>query len=340
MVALTLKSQSADSKFTIGPVGGKVTASWKGTADETGIDLAPTDADIAALAIHPEIEVIQISGTTRFTGKGFSSLKDLPKLRVLSFNGIGPGQFSEMFPPGSLEGYEALAELDQVTTLQFDHVMMAVDGAVILLRGMKNLQRAGFGIFADDRIVEAAADAPNLKGLGFGHWKAIPEAPLTKAGAAGFAKLKGLEQLHTGEQDPPKGGSMLDLTQAVAKIEPLKTLTLAFTNVSQRGGPKNPVTAADLEPLVALKKLERLGIQLASLDAAVASKLADVSSLKIVSFDFVNIEDGALKALQHLPHLAIVEIWSSCKWNDADLEALKSARPELRFHMVGGVKKS
>lgn len=328
----------AESKFTIETVRSKVTASWKGTADTSGIELAPSDNDIAALARHPEIEVIQISGTTRFTGQGFAALKDLPKLRELNFNGIGPERFSEMFPPGSLEGYHALAELDQVTTLRFDHVMMSVEGAAILLRGMASLEYAGFGVFADDQIVAAAAEAPKLRALTFGHWATVPESRLTKAGAAGFAKLRGLEAIHTGEQDPPEDGSIRDLTDAVAKINTLKSLTLAFTSVKSRNKPKSSVVAGDLQPLTALKNLERLGIQLANVDMAAAAKLAELRSLKTVSFSYVNLAPGALAALKQLPNLMTVEIWSSCEWTEADLEALKAARPELRFSFVGGKK--
>ena len=132
---------------------------------------------------------------------------------------------------------------------------------------------------------------------------------------------------------------MRDLTEAVAKIEALKSLTLAFTSAKSLGQPKNPVTAADLEPLAALANLEWLGIQQARLDRATASKLADISSVKIVSFSAVNLDDGALVALKALPNLAVVEIWNSCDWSDADLEALKAAKPKVRFHMVGGSKK-
>jgi hypothetical protein len=132
---------------------------------------------------------------------------------------------------------------------------------------------------------------------------------------------------------------MRDLTEAVAKIETLKSLTLAFTSVKSHSQPKNPVTAADLEPLAALANLEWLGIQHARLDRATASRLAEIGSVKIVSFSAVQLDDGALVALKALPNLAVVEIWNSCDWSDADLEALKAARPEVRFHMVGGPKK-
>ena len=338
-LSAALPAAGAESKFTIEPVGGKVTASWKGTADTSGIDLAPTDDEVAALAAHQEIEAIRISGTTRFTGKGFAALKGLTKLRELSLNGTGPGQFSEMFPPGSLEGYHALAELDQVTRLNLDHVMLPVEGAVIILKGMAGLEHAGLGVFADDKIVAAAAEAPKLKTLAFGHWATVPESPLTKAGAQAFARLRSLESLHAGEQAPPAGGSMRDLTEAVAKIEALKSLTLAFTSAKSLGQPKNPVTAADLEPLAALANLEWLGIQHASLDRATASKLTEIGSVKIVSFSAVKLDDGALVALKALPNLAVVEIWNSCDWSDADLEALKAAKPKVSFHMVGGPKK-
>jgi len=339
LAAVSISVIGAESPFTIETVRGRVTASWKGTPDTSGIDLAPTDDDIAALAEHPEIEVIHLSGTTRFTGKGFAALKNLPKLRELSCNGIGPERFSEMFPPGSLEGYHALAELDQVTTLRFGHVMMSVEGTAILLRGMESLEFAGFGVFADDRIVEAAADAPNLKGLTFGHWATVPENRLTKEGAAGFARLQGLESLHTGEQDPPIGGSMRDLTGAVAKIESLQSLTLAFTSVKSRNKPKNPVAVADLEPLATLPNLDRLGIQLAKVDSAAAGKIAGFDSLTRVSFNHVDLGDGALTALKELPNLAVVGIWSSCEWSETDREALQAEKPDLRFHFVGRKKR-
>ena len=268
-----------------------------------------------------------------------AALKGLTKLHELSLNGTGPVQFSEMFPPGLLEDYHAFAELDQVTRLNLDHVMLPVEGAVILLKGMAGLEHAGLGVFADDKIVAAAADAPKLKTLSFGHWATVPENPLTTAGAQAFARLRSLESLRAGEQAPPAGGSMRDLTEAVAKIETLKSLTLARTSVKSHLNPNNPVTAADLEPPTALANLERLGIQHASLDRLTASRLAEISSVKIVSFSAVKLDDGALVALKALPNLAVVEIWNSCDWSDADLEALRAARPTVRFHMVGGPKK-
>ena len=268
-----------------------------------------------------------------------AALKGLTKLHELSLNGTGPVQFSEMLPPGLLEDYHAFAELDQVTRLNLDHVMLPVEGAVILLKGMAGLEHAGLGVFADDKVVAAAADAPKLKTLAFGHWATIPESPLTIAGAQAFARLRSLESLHAGEQAPPAGGSMRDLTEAVAKIETLKSLTLARTSVKSHLNPNNPVTAADLEPPTALANLERLGIQHASLDRATASKLAEIGTFKIVSFRAVNLDDEAFVALQALANLAVVEIWNSCDWSDADLEALKAARPTVRFHMVGGPKK-
>lgn len=339
IVLMSPLAMFAESKFTIETARGKVIASWKGTADVSGIDLAPTDEEIAALAKHPEIECIQISGTTRFTGKGFAALKDLPKLRELNFNGIGPERFSEMFPPGSLEGYKALAELDQVTTLRFGHVRMSVEGTAILLRGMENLEHAGFGVFADDAILAAAVEAPKLKSLSFGHWATVPENRLTKAGAAHFAKLQGLESLHTGEQDPPEGGSIQDITEAVSQIDGLKSLTVAFTSVKHRNQAKNPVTPAAIAPLTRLEQLERLGIQLAELDVAAAKKLGELKTLSRISFSYVTLGEGTLAAFQALPNLKVVEIWSSCEWAEADYEALKAARPELRFHFVGGKKK-
>lgn len=69
-LSAALPAAGAESKFAIAPVGGKVTASWKGMADTSGIDLAPADHEIAALA-----------------------------------------------------------ELDQVTRLNLDHVMLPVEGA-------------------------------------------------------------------------------------------------------------------------------------------------------------------------------------------------------------------
>ena len=84
---------------------------------------------------------------------------------------------------------------------------------------------------------------------------------------------------------------------------------------------------------------EREIVQRFAVSRATASKLADISSVKIVSFSAVNLDDGALVALKALPNLAVVEIWNSCDWSDADLEALKAAKPKVRFHMVGGSKK-
>ena len=51
------------------------------------------------------------------------------------------------------------------------------------------------------------------------------------------------------------------------------------------------------------------------------------------------LRNDSLRALKALPNLAVVEIWNSCDWSDADLEALKAAKPKVRFHMVGGPKK-
>jgi len=73
------------------------------------------------------IEVIEMNGATNFTGVGFAALKGNAKLRVISLNGTGPGCFSEMLRPGTLEGYQALAQVPQVETLNCGHVKVSTD---------------------------------------------------------------------------------------------------------------------------------------------------------------------------------------------------------------------
>jgi len=56
------------------------------------------------LAAFPDLEVIEMSGATNISGVGFAALKNHTKLREISVNGTGPGRFSEMFRPDTLEG--------------------------------------------------------------------------------------------------------------------------------------------------------------------------------------------------------------------------------------------
>jgi hypothetical protein len=72
--------------FTIAPVKGNLTATWKGDAGAV-VAGAPTDEDIAALASNAALHAIEISGCTALTGKGFAALKNLPELRSICFNG-------------------------------------------------------------------------------------------------------------------------------------------------------------------------------------------------------------------------------------------------------------
>ncbi len=295
---------SAESKFTVESVRGQLTASWKGNPAPDALDNAPTDDDIAALAAHEGLVMITISGASTFTGKGFAALKDLPNLREIRFNGTGPKRFSEVFPPGSLEGYEALAELDQVETLNFGHVMLSIEGTQILLRGMANLRNLLSGVYPDDRIIEAATKAPKLESLSFGHWATVPEARLTMQGAELYAEIPNLKSLGTGAR-LPENGTPLQFTQALAKVESLEGLNLSFGGGRQKEPPQT-VTAEELAPLANLPSLDRLLLTNCQFAPGALTALKAAPSLTSLNFRNATVSSEDIAPLQAaLPKLKI-----------------------------------
>lgn len=302
---LTTALLPAQSPFEIKKEKGKVVASFSGSAAEV-VPNAPTDADVAALAEHPEIEEISMKGCTNLTGTGFAALKTLPNLRVIRFNGIGPERFSTLFD-GNLAGYQALAELDQVEALYFGHVMVPVEGAVVVLEGMDSLQTFGVGTFADDKIIAAAVGAPNLKSLGFGHWAVLPEPNVTMAGFSKYAEMKQLQSLGTGTV-PPSDGTARGMLEVLGQMSQLKRLKLAFGGKSVRAKVERPT----FEPLTA----DDLGL------------LANLTQLELLGLSAITIAEGALPKLAELPNLKRVEL-KGTEYSKADIEALKAAKPDL-----------
>lgn len=287
------------SPFTIEPRGDRTVAEWKGSAAEI-VEGAPTDEDLAELANHPEIEEIVISGCTNLTGKGFAAMKDLPNLRAIKFNGIAPERFGTLFG-GDLAGFEALAELKQVQYLNFGHVKVPVEGAAIVLRGMSGLETFLPGSVADDRILAAAAEAPNLKTLGFGHWATVPDATLTMAGFENYAKMPQLESLKTGTEIPADATPQ-QMFAVLGKMQGLTSLGVAMGGKLVRGKSSNPdlppLTAADLAPLENLPNLDSLSLSNATFAPDALPALARIPSLTRLTLPADSVPSEALEQLE------------------------------------------
>jgi len=288
--------------FTIADDRGMLTASWKGEAGKIA-DNAPTDADVAALAEVKDLEKIVIGGCTAIRGTGFAALENLPKLRVISFNGCGPRQFSELFD-ADLEGYAALAKLRQVREVSCGHVRLPVEGAVMLLTRMPALETFNPGTYADDAILAAAAKAPNLKSLGFGHWPTVPKAQATMAGVAHYAEMKKLTNLSAG-QLRPADGSVADWVAAIMAAPALSSARVQFNaKTDTEVPPGHPqelcsASAAEFAAVAASQSLERLIVNGASVQMGGLAPLGKMPSLKFIALEQGEVpaeEETALKA--------------------------------------------
>ncbi len=307
LLSVSTTESFGQAPFTIETVKGTVTASWKGDA-ATILETAPTDEQVAALAAYPEIQEISISGCTSLTGTGFAALKELPNLRSIRFNGAGPERFSVLFN-GKLDGYRALAELDQLTSLYLGHVKVPVEGAVTLVKGLPNLVDFLPGVAADDQIIVAIMDAPTLQRVSFGHWATVPESQVTMAGFSHYAFMKSLESLSTGSV-PPADGSPRQMLETLGQMEGLTNLQVAFggriVGGAKRGAESAEVTAEDLALLASLPKLESLQIA------------------------HVRITEGGLQGLAALPALKRLTL-NGVEYAETDLAALQAARPEWKI---------
>lgn len=288
--------------FTIGDVRGVRTASWKGEAGKIA-ENAPTDADVAALAEVEGLEKIDISGCTTIRGTGFAALESLPKLRVISLNGCGPRPFSELFD-ADLEGYAALATLRQVREVTCGHVRLPVEGAVMLLTRMPDLETFNPNTYADDAILAAAAQAPNLKSLGFGHWPTVPKARATMAGVAHYARMKKLETLTAG-QLRPADGSAADWIAAIMAAPALSVARVQFNAKTDAevppGHPQElyPAGAAEFAAVATSRSLQRLIVNGADVQVGGLAPLGSSSSLTWIALEHGEVpaeEEAALKA--------------------------------------------
>lgn len=296
--------------FTIEPVKGNLTATWKGDAGAV-VPGAPTDEDIAALASNTELHTIEITGCTALTGKGFAALKDLPKLRVIRFGGAGPAQFSALFG-GNLEGYAALGQLKQVTVLGCGHVRLPTEGAVTLLTQMTALETFNPGTYADDRILEAATKAPGLRQLGFGHWPTEPDPKLTMTGVGHYSKMMKLESLQPGALRPADG-SMADLITALSKIPSLKSMKLQMSAKINPKTPRRPqdlyeAKLSDLMPFAEFPALTTLILNGVIIPEGGLASFAKIASLKTLRFENSNIPESEVSAMKKMRPELIVTV--------------------------------
>jgi len=288
--------------FTIEAVKGQLTATWKGEAGSISPG-APTDDDVAALAANADLQVIDISGCTSLSGTGFAALKDLPKLHSLRFNGAGPERFSALFG-GNLEGYAALGQLKQVTSVSCGHVRLPTAGAVTLLEQMTSLATFNPGTYADDQILEAASKAPNLRQLSFGHWPTEPDAKVTLEGIRRLSQSKTLESLQPGELRP-SDGAMADFIAALSKAPGLKSMKIhmnAKTSLENRGPSKSPFPAelSDLAPLGDFPALESLILNGLTIPEGGLAPFAKISSLKTLRFEGSTVPESEVIALKKM----------------------------------------
>ncbi len=295
--------------FTIAEERGAIVAAWTGDAG-TVVEGAPTAEDIAALATHPEIEAIVIKGNTLLDGKGFGALSQLPKLRRFSFGSCGPSRFSTLF--GETPDFSGLTSLDQVTTIGLDHLMISIDGAAEILSGMSGLETFGVGVMADDRILQAAAGAPQLTSLSFGHWKTVPPAQLTMEGFRQYAKMPQLTNLQTGALIPADGSpsEMFEVIGSLPNLTALKLPIGGYLDSTQKPSPEKPtITKEDL------------------------LKLKNAPNLRFVGLYAATFAPGALSAFESFPDtLNVIELFG-CVLPTDEFEALQTARPTIRFNV-------
>jgi len=306
LLSLVIASTTLASPIEITEIDGKTIAIWSGDTSQVAED-APTDADIAGLAVHGAIEEIQLQGCTQLTGVGFAALKDLPKLEAIRLDGVAPTPDGELFD-GKLEGYEALAELDQVLTLSLANMKISNEGGVKCLRGMKSLRHFHSGTMATDELIIAASLAPTIRTLRFGTGDTVPEAKVTMAGFSHYGFMTELESLSTGDQ-PPDDAVTRQLFDTLAQIENLRWLELNLGQLNEEGEAKAdfaPVSADDLQPLSRAENLERV---------------------EVIHLIF---DDTALQGWLQLPALDQL-VLNQCLFSEDDLALLQETLPQLEI---------
>ena len=300
---------------------GQIEATWQGSHKPAPGDPQPMDEHVAALAAHPEIEVLsfdgQMGGTAGLTGQGLAALTELPKLSEIRMNGINTANMRN--PGGAVPvgpaGFAAMAKMPHLRVLYIQHAHLAVKDAALLLRTSKSLEEFTPGTVFCDELLEAAAQAPNLKKFSFGHWDNIPkDAPLTLTGYALLAQMKKLESLSTGIRQP-KDVPWIKLTSILGSIPTLRSLGFAcgedeIKRKKTDPGP-TPMTAEDLMPLTKLPALTELGLWHSTF------------------------APGALIALQSCRSLKTLTLRGD-KFDEADALALKQALPTLTILIVEG----
>ncbi len=298
-------------------------ATWKGSPKGKAGEARPLDEHVAALAQHPEVEVIefdgQMGGPGGLTGSGFAALTGLPKLVEIRLNGINAANMNApggAVPFGS-QGFTALARMKNLRTLSIQHANVAVGDIAMLLRTSTSLEELNTGTKFCDELLAAAAEAPKLKKFVFGHWDNVPkDAPLTLNGYGKLAQMKHLEILSTGIRHP-KDVPWSQLTPILGSIPKLRELTLiaAEDEAKRKRGDPGPVpfTAADLAALTKATTLTDLGIWHATLAPGSLAGLKNCRSLKSLTL-------------------------RGTRFDEADLATLKQAIPGLKVQIVGEPK--
>jgi hypothetical protein len=309
LIALLTSSDAlADSPISIARgKSGKVEAIWKGSHRPGPNDILPTDEDVAALASHPEIQVLnfdgQMGGTSGLTGRGLNALVELPLLEEIRINGINVG--SMRTPQGAIpfgpEGFAAMAKMKKLRVLWIQHAHIPVSDLAILLRSSPSLEELTAGSVFCDELIEAAAVSPKLRLFKLGHWENLPkDAPLTFAGYQKLADCKKLESLDTGIHHPT-GIPWQQLLSVFAKIENLKKLNLQCADdpAKRKKSDHGPlaITAEDLEVLSELPQLKELGLMNGKLATGALAALANYPSLETIQLRVMSFDEMEARAL-------------------------------------------
>jgi hypothetical protein len=300
---------------------GKVEAVWKGSHRPGPNDAMPTDDDVAELAAHPEIQVLnfdgQMGGPSGLSGRGLTSLVDLPLLEEIRINGINVA--SMRTPEGAVpfgpEGFAAMAKMQHLRVLWIQHAHIPVTDLALLLRTSSSLEELTAGSVFCDELLEAAAQAPKLRVLKFGHWDNIPkDAPLTLAGYKKLAECRSLETLDTGIRHP-SGVAWREILGVYSKIETLKKLNLQCANdpAKLKKGTLGPtaLTGEDLSMLESLPQLKELGLMNGEL------------------------APGALAELSRFPNLETIQL-RVMLFDEAEARSLMTSNPRIKIFVTDG----
>jgi hypothetical protein len=270
----------------IAKAGGSVTRDAAGRI--TGVDLRSswvTDADLAELAAIPTLRSLDLS-LTRITDHGMQQLKTAPN----------------------------------ITDLNLYYAELVTDEGIAAIKGWKHLKRVNLrGTHITDTALEHLAAIETLESIDVGF------AQVTDVGPDRLAGLPHLKELTLG------GNKLTDIgLQPLRHLQGLTYLDLSGLQRADSGLWSVNLGDRGIETIATLTELRELRLVGMPVSAASMEKLKGLTKLESISLQGCKrIGDDAVPALAALPALRVADL-KGTGLTEAGFQALRAARPGVR----------